>query len=111
MTWQKNLPPGPRPALPFIGHILLLEKDLRQKFRKWNRQYGDVFCFYIGNQPTIVLNGFQCIKEAVVKYGEFFSDRSNPMPWISDNNKFRNIAHFLTANHQNTKMLLMMLLH
>lgn len=70
-----GLPPGPGPALPMIGHLHLLDRDPRAKFAKWRRQFGDVFCFYIGDRPIVVLNGYNVIKNALVKQGDVFSYR------------------------------------
>ena len=70
-----GLPPGPGPALPLLGHLHLMEKDPRAQFRAWRRQHGDVFSMYMGGWLVVVLNGFPVIKEALVKFGNVFSDR------------------------------------
>ncbi|PVD29116.1 hypothetical protein C0Q70_11713 [Pomacea canaliculata] len=70
-----GLPPGPGPALPLIGHLHLLSKDPRQQFASWRRQYGDVFSLYLGSQLVVVLNGYNVIKDALVKHADVFSDR------------------------------------
>ena len=77
-----GLPPGPGPALPLLGHIHLVDKDPRAKFRAWRRQYGDVFSLYMGGRLVVVLNGFPVIKETLVKLAEVFSDR--PHTFLSD---------------------------
>ena len=70
-----GVPPGPGPALPLLGHLHLMDKDPRAKFRAWRRQYGDVFSLYMGGRLLVVLNGFPVIKEALVKFADVFSDR------------------------------------
>ena len=77
-----GLPPGPGPALPLLGHIHLVDKDPRAKFRAWRRQYGDVFSLYMGGRLVVVLNGFPVIKETLVKLAGVFSDR--PHTFLSD---------------------------
>ncbi|KAK7500084.1 hypothetical protein BaRGS_00008631 [Batillaria attramentaria] len=77
-----GLPPGPGPALPLLGHLHLLDKDPRPKFREWRRQYGDVFSLYMGGQLVVVLNGYHVIKEALVKNADVFSDR--PYSFLND---------------------------
>ncbi|KAK7500081.1 hypothetical protein BaRGS_00008628 [Batillaria attramentaria] len=77
-----GLPPGPGPALPLLGHLHLLDKDPRPKFREWRRQYGDVFSLYMGGQLVVVLNGYHVIKEALVKHADVFSDR--PSSFLND---------------------------
>ncbi|KAK7102926.1 cytochrome P450 2B5-like [Littorina saxatilis] len=79
--WRKSirippgLPPGPGTALPVLGHLHLLEKDPRKKFSEWREKYGDVFSFYRGGQLVVVLNGYQAIRDALVKHGQDFSGR------------------------------------
>ena len=70
-----GLPPGPGPALPLLGHLLLLERDTRAQFRQWRRQYGDVFSYYVGSQLVVVLNGLDVMQEAFVKMADTFSHR------------------------------------
>ncbi|KAK7471845.1 hypothetical protein BaRGS_00035504 [Batillaria attramentaria] len=72
---SSRLPPGPGFALPLLGHLHLMGKDPRATFRKWRRQYGDIFSLYMGRQLTVVLNGHKVIKEALVKQAHAFSDR------------------------------------
>ena len=72
---RMNIPPGPRFALPIVGHLFLMENDLRKKCRIWRKQYGDVFSLYIGSQLIVILNGFSIINDALVKNSEVFSDR------------------------------------
>ena len=78
-----GLPPGPGPALPLLGHLLLLERDPRAQFRQWRRQYGDVFSYYVGSRLVVVLNGLDVLKEAFVKMAQAFSDR--PHMFYGDN--------------------------
>ena len=65
------------PALPCHCWVTstILDKDPRTQFRAWRRQYGDVFSLYLGGRLVVVLNGFPVIKEALVKFGDVFSDR------------------------------------
>jgi hypothetical protein len=40
-----------------------------------------VFTVYLGKKPTVVLHGYEAVKEALVDYGEEFSGRGkSPMP-------------------------------
>nr|KAG5708844.1 hypothetical protein BaRGS_009253 [Batillaria attramentaria] len=82
MKRPADLPPGPGPALPLLGHLHLLDKDPRPKFREWRRQYGDVFSLYMGGQLVVVLNGYHVIKEALVKQADVFTIR--PSMFITD---------------------------
>ncbi|XP_067652383.1 cytochrome P450 2U1-like [Haliotis asinina] len=69
-----GLPPGP-PLLPFIGNILSMGSDPRITFKKLRQQYGDIFSVYMFNTPVIVLNGYNSLRDAIVKNADVFSDR------------------------------------
>nr|XP_028577803.1 cytochrome P450 2K6-like [Podarcis muralis] len=76
--WNKssqNLPPGPRP-LPLIGNLHIM--DLKTPYRtmlKLSKQYGPVFSIQMGPQKTVVLTGYETLKEALVNQADSFADR------------------------------------
>lgn len=70
-----DLPPRPSPALPLLGHLPLVGKDPRAKFGAWRRRYGDVFSLYMGSRLVVVLNGYDVIREALLKRADVFSNR------------------------------------
>ncbi|XP_052569417.1 cytochrome P450 2C29-like [Peromyscus californicus insignis] len=70
-----KLPPGPRP-LPIIGNFLQIDvKNISQSFTNFSKAYGPVFTLYFGTQPTVVLHGYEAVKEALIDHGEEFSGR------------------------------------
>ncbi|XP_075898967.1 cytochrome P450 2D14-like [Nelusetta ayraudi] len=72
---SKNLPPGPRP-LPIFGNLLDLNlNDPVPEMERLAKLYGNVFTFYIGFRPVVVLNGLQAVKEALVNKASDFSGR------------------------------------
>ncbi|XP_004456900.1 cytochrome P450 2C9-like [Dasypus novemcinctus] len=75
-TYGKGkLPPGPTP-LPIIGNILLINiKDIRKSLSNLSETYGPVFTLYFGMKPTVVLHGYEAVKEALIDRGEEFSGR------------------------------------
>ncbi|KAL3884088.1 hypothetical protein ACJMK2_030310 [Sinanodonta woodiana] len=80
-----NIPMGPV-SVPLLGNIpQLAGKIPLLLFRKWRKQYGDVFSVYMGSQLLVVLNGYKIIKEALVTRGNVFSDR--PHNFILDKMK------------------------
>ncbi|XP_004680661.1 PREDICTED: cytochrome P450 2C9-like isoform X1 [Condylura cristata] len=70
-----RLPPGPRP-LPIFGNILQLDvKDISKSLSNLSRAYGPVFTLYFGMKPTVVLHGYEAVKEALIDMGEDFAGR------------------------------------
>nr|XP_048308735.1 cytochrome P450 2C26-like isoform X2 [Myodes glareolus] len=78
--WKRNskrgkLPPGPTP-LPIIGNIHQIDvKNGHQSFTNFSKIYGPVFTLYFGMKPTVVLHGYEAIREALIGHGEEFSGR------------------------------------
>ncbi|XP_012791281.2 cytochrome P450 2C15-like isoform X2 [Sorex araneus] len=75
-----KLPPGPTP-LPIIGNILQVDiKNISRSLSNLSKVYGPVFTVYFGMKPTVVLYGYEAVKEALVDMGEEFSGRNdNPV--------------------------------
>ncbi|GAB4820987.1 hypothetical protein N2152v2_008033 [Parachlorella kessleri] len=84
--WKHRHLPGPKPAW-FAGNARRKNNlpDQLGEFgyshlalRRWARQYGPAFVFYMGQQPVIVLNDPELIREAGVKNFKAFQDRPQP---------------------------------
>ncbi|XP_036048158.1 cytochrome P450 2C55 isoform X4 [Onychomys torridus] len=72
-----KLPPGPTP-LPVIGNILQMDvKDISKSLNKFSKIYGPVFTVYLGRKPTVVLHGYEAVKEALIDHGEEFAGRGS----------------------------------
>ncbi|XP_059102900.1 cytochrome P450 2C25-like isoform X1 [Peromyscus eremicus] len=72
---RRKLPPGPTP-LPVIGNFLQIDvKNINQSFNKFSKVYGPVFTLYFGMKPTVVLHGYEAVKEALIDHGEEFAGR------------------------------------
>ncbi|XP_060114371.1 cytochrome P450 2G1-like [Heteronotia binoei] len=84
LLWRRpssraELPPGPTP-LPLVGNLFQVNvQNIIQSLFRLQEQYGPVFTIYTGSQPTVVLCGYQAVKEALVDHAENFSGRA-PMP-------------------------------
>uniref|UniRef100_A0A667YCX2 Cytochrome P450, family 2, subfamily Y, polypeptide 3 n=1 Tax=Myripristis murdjan TaxID=586833 RepID=A0A667YCX2_9TELE len=68
-----RLPPGPT-GLPLIGNLAQLDRRLSES-------YGPVLTVYLGPQRTVVLVGYDAIKEALVDQGDDFTGRG-PFPFL-----------------------------
>ncbi|XP_055976818.1 cytochrome P450 2C19-like [Sorex fumeus] len=74
---KRHLPPGPTP-LPVIGNVLQLDvKDISKSLNNLSKVYGAVFTVYLGMKPTVVLHGYEAVKEALINFGEEFSARGS----------------------------------
>ncbi|XP_070700474.1 cytochrome P450 2G1-like [Pempheris klunzingeri] len=73
-----RLPPGPT-ALSFIGN---LDKNAPFKsFLKLSETYGPVMTLHLGWQRTVVLVGYDAVKEALVDQADDFTGRG-PVPFL-----------------------------
>ncbi|XP_008061536.1 cytochrome P450 2C3-like, partial [Carlito syrichta] len=74
---RRKLPPGPTP-FPIVGNIMQLNtKDISKSLSMLANDYGPVFTVYFGMKPTVVLHGYEAIKEALIDQGEEFSGRGS----------------------------------
>ncbi|XP_036049002.1 cytochrome P450 2C26-like isoform X1 [Onychomys torridus] len=70
-----KLPPGPTP-LPVIGNFFQIDaKNISQSLTNLSKVYGPVFTLYLGRKPTVVLHGYEAVKEALIDHGEEFAGR------------------------------------
>ncbi|XP_008854576.1 cytochrome P450 2C70-like [Nannospalax galili] len=81
-----KLPPGPTP-LPIIGNILQVDiKNISNSMNMLAKVYGPVFTVYLGMKPTVVLHGYEALKEALIDRGEEFTGKK-PLSLINKINQ------------------------
>ncbi|KAM3618961.1 uncharacterized protein V6R79_000964 [Siganus canaliculatus] len=74
-----NFPPGP-PSLPFFGHLYLVQPArLHLQFAEFAEKYGNIFSLQLFGGRTVVLHGYEHLKEALVHKADDFVDRP-PVP-------------------------------
>ncbi|KAB0346977.1 hypothetical protein FD754_011834 [Muntiacus muntjak] len=72
-----KLPPGPTP-LPIVGNILQINtKNVSKSISKLAEDYGPVFTLYFGMKPTVVLHGYEAVKQVLIDQGDKFSGRGS----------------------------------
>uniref|UniRef100_H2UU31 Cytochrome P450, family 2, subfamily Y, polypeptide 3 n=1 Tax=Takifugu rubripes TaxID=31033 RepID=H2UU31_TAKRU len=91
-----NLPPGPT-TLPLVGNLPQLDKKQPFKsFTELSKSYGPVMTLYLGWQRTVVLTGYEVVKEALVDQAEDFTGRG-PLPFLlKATNGYGNTSHLLS---------------
>ncbi|XP_043574703.1 cytochrome P450 2J6-like isoform X1 [Chiloscyllium plagiosum] len=73
----QNYPPGPR-GFPFFGNSLQVDlNNPHLSFAKLWKEYGSVVSIQLGWTNTVILNGYEALKQALVKKSEDFADRPN----------------------------------
>ncbi|EYC18045.1 hypothetical protein Y032_0028g1653 [Ancylostoma ceylanicum] len=79
----RRYPPGPFP-LPLIGnlhHVLLgrlSNGGICETMKKWRKEYGDVFTFWLGPIPTVHIADFAIAKEEMITNGASYVSRYTP---------------------------------
>ncbi|XP_040847768.1 cytochrome P450 2C3-like [Ochotona curzoniae] len=70
-----KLPPGPTP-IPIIGNLLQINTaNISKSMSMLAKEYGPVFTVYFGMKPTVVLHGYEAVKEALIDRAEEFAGR------------------------------------
>ncbi|XP_029823444.2 cytochrome P450 3A8 [Ixodes scapularis] len=71
--------PGPKPSLLWGNLWEYHEKGLFRALDKWCKEYGDIFGFYNGDVPMLVVKDLEFLKYVFVKNFPNFTDRAVTM--------------------------------
>ncbi|KAL4232266.1 Cytochrome P450 2J2 [Mactra antiquata] len=72
---RKGIPHGP-PVFPIFGNIpSLISRDPLDAFTALRNKYGDLYGLFVGQEFTVIINGYDAIHEALVKKGDIFAKR------------------------------------
>ncbi|XP_054843083.1 cytochrome P450 1A1-like isoform X2 [Eublepharis macularius] len=74
MRRKQPLPPGPW-SLPVLGNLLQLGEYPYVSFDHMRKKYGNVFRIKLGMVPVVVVNGFDAVKQVLLRDGESFAGR------------------------------------
>ncbi|NXF51019.1 CP2K6 protein, partial [Oceanites oceanicus] len=87
---RENFPPGPRP-LPIIGNLHIM--DLKRPYLtmlELSKTYGPVFSIQMGLRKTVVLSGYDAVKEALVNQADAFAGRPK-VPVVDETGKGKGV--------------------
>ena len=73
---RRHLPPGPR-GWPVVGNLFQLGDAPHVRLTELSSVYGDVFRLQLGACPTVVVNGWSSVRQALVKQLDDFASRPN----------------------------------
>ncbi|GMT27559.1 hypothetical protein PFISCL1PPCAC_18856 [Pristionchus fissidentatus] len=73
----RGLPPGP-PPLPLMGNMRSFDDPMDHTLLRWSKKYGPVFTVWMPG-PTVVIADYQILQDSIVKQGDVFGDKSNPV--------------------------------
>ncbi|KAM3260414.1 hypothetical protein ACQJBY_051586 [Aegilops geniculata] len=69
-----QLPPSPR-AIPFLGHLHLLEKPFHAALCGLAKRLGPVFSLRLGSRRAVVVSSAECARECFTEHDVIFADR------------------------------------
>ncbi|XP_005092589.1 cytochrome P450 2C15 [Aplysia californica] len=64
---SRNVPPYPIRPWPLCGHLFMLTKQPLEQLQKWRQKTGDVFSLDFAGRHMVVVNGFESLKDLLVK--------------------------------------------
>ncbi|KAL1007377.1 hypothetical protein UPYG_G00085930 [Umbra pygmaea] len=89
-----GFPPGPSP-IPVIGNIFSLATEPHVFMKKQSEIYGQVFSLDLGGYSTVVLNGYDTMRECLYHQSDVFIDR----PSLPLFNKMTKMGGLLNAKY------------
>ena len=73
-TFSKNGIKGPKPSL-ISGNFYDFKDNPNDTLNEWIQRYGNVFGYFIGGRPVLVINDLDSIQEIFVKKSKQFRNR------------------------------------
>jgi hypothetical protein len=55
--------------------VLFSAKSLYEPFRQWTREFGPVYTFWMGEDPVVMVTGYEQMRDMFVKDGDTFAGR------------------------------------
>lgn len=72
----KGIPPGPPSYIPILGNLVdLAPKTALETLRGYRAKYGDIYSMQLGSRLVIVVNGYDTMRDILIKHADNFSNR------------------------------------
>jgi hypothetical protein len=71
---QLQVPPSPA-AIPFLGHLHLLQKPLHAAFARLAERHGPVFSLRLGSRDVVVVSSAACARQCFTEHDLVFANR------------------------------------
>ena len=103
-----NLPPGPFPSLPVIGHLHLIKNPVHRTLAQISSKYGRVLLLYFGSRPVLLISSPSAAVECFTKNDIIFANRPRflagkhlgynytTLGWVSYGQHWRNLRRIAT---------------
>ncbi|KAM9323954.1 cytochrome P450 2F3-like [Gastrophryne carolinensis] len=78
LLWRRRkMPPGPFP-LPVLGNFLqIYSEGLLPALVKMSQKYGPVYTVHFGSRPTVIVTGYEALKEVLIDDRDAFINRGS----------------------------------
>ena len=93
--------PGPR-GVPVFGNIFQLGSVPHETFVEISKTYGDVFRIHIGSRLVVVINGYDSIRQALVKQAMDFAGRPDDLSTFKHMNTWRGYPTLAFATYNDS---------
>lgn len=86
--------PGPKPVMVFGSIGEFRDKNPLDVFKQWRQKYGNIFGFFEGFTPSLVVNCPEMAKQILVKHFDKFHERPlcNPFVYTPDESSLLNTS-------------------
>ena len=111
-TFIRNGIKGPKPSL-ISGNYYQIKDNPNDTFDEWIEEYGNVFGYFIGDRPILVINDLDLINSLLINKSRNFRDRPkfslNARPFVSSllalrGDRWRHVRKVMTPSLSHHKI-------
>lgn len=111
-SFTRNGIRGPKPSL-IAGNYYQIKENPNHTLDEWIEEYGNVFGYFIGDRPILVVNDMELINAILIKNSRHFRDRPkfalNARPFVSSllalrGDRWRHVRKVMTPSLSHHKI-------